>query len=137
MNFKDIYYRAAVSMTMLSTSAMAALAQASGGSSTTGDAAAPVEFLKNARSKAANSALNASSISTGGNNVVIVLSVIFAIAGFALAGFSGIKIYKASQDENSREDGGRSVIAFVVGCGVAITGIVVGTVTNYMTGTSS
>ena len=136
MNIKDIYYRSLVTATMLGLSTMSALAQATGGSAS-GDPSAPIEFLKNSRSKASSSALNASSIATGGNNAGIVISIIFAVVGIGLAGISAVKLYKSSQDDNAREDAGRSLAGIVVGSAVTILGVIIGVVTTYMTGAST
>lgn len=135
MNFKDIYCRALASATMLGLGATSALAQATGGS--TGDPSAPIEFLKTARQKASSSSLNASSIATGGNNAGIVISIIFAVVGIGLAGISGVKLYKSSQDDNAREDAGRSLAGLVVGSGITILGVLIGVVTTYMIGSGT
>jgi hypothetical protein len=124
MNFKDMYYLALATATVMGWSTVSALAQATGG--TSGDPSAPIEFLKNSRSKAASSSLNASSIATGGNNAGIVISII-----------SGVKLYKSSQDDNAREDSGRSIAGIVVGSGVTILGVIIGVVTTYMTGSGT
>ena len=136
MNVKDIYYRSIISATMLGLSAMSALAQGTGGGSA-GDPAAPIDFLAKSRSKASSSALNASSIATGGNNAGIVISIIFAVVGIGLAGISAVKLYKSSQDDNAREDAGRSLAGLVVGSGVTILGVIIGVVTTYMTGSGT
>ncbi|MCF4130126.1 hypothetical protein [Methylobacterium sp. SyP6R] len=132
MNVKDIYYRALASVTMVGLSAMSALAQA-----TSGDPSAPIDFLKTARQKASSSSLNASSIATGGNNAGIVISIIFAVVGIGLAGISAVKLYKSSQDDNAREDAGRSLAGLVVGSGVTILGVIIGVVTTYMIGSGT
>jgi hypothetical protein len=135
MNFKDMYYHALATATVIGWSTVSALAQATG--ATSGDPSAPIEFLKNSRTKAASSSLNASSIATGGNNAGIVISIIFAVVGIGLAGISGVKLYKSSQDDNAREDSGRSIAGIVVGSGVTILGVIIGVVTTYMTGTGT
>lgn len=132
MNIKGIYYRVLVSATMLGLSAMSALAQA-----TSGDPSAPIDFLKTARQKASSSSLNASSIATGGNNAGIVISIIFAVVGIGLAGISAVKLYKSSQDDNAREDAGRSLAGLIVGSGVTILGVIIGVVTTYMIGSGT
>lgn len=132
MDVKDIHYRVLASVTMVGLSAMSALAQAA-----SGDPSAPIDFLKTARQKASSSSLNASSIATGGNNAGIVISIIFAVVGIGLAGISAVKLYKSSQDDNAREDAGRSLAGLVVGSGVTILGVIIGVVTTYMIGSGT
>lgn len=103
LRYRDIHYRLLASATLLTLSAVSALAQAQG------DPLAPLSILKTAREKAASSQLNAANITTGGNNAGIVFTVIFAVVGMGLAGISGVKLYKSSQDDNAREDAGRSL----------------------------
>ena len=83
---------------------------------------------------AQSSQLNASSIATGGNNAGIVITILFAVVGIGLAGISGVKLYKSSQDDNSRDDAGRSLAGLVVGSAITILGVIIGVVTTYMTG---
>ena len=59
MRYKDMYYRALATATVMGWSTVSALAQAGG---TTGDPSAPLDLLKTARQKAQSSQLNASSI---------------------------------------------------------------------------
>lgn len=129
LRYRDIQYRVLASATMLGMSVMSALAQ-----STTGDPSAPLEILKTARQKAQSSQLNASSIAQGGNNAGIVFTILFAVVGIALAGISGVKLYKSSQDDNAREDAGRSLVGLIVGSAITILGVIIGVVTTYMTG---
>ncbi|MCJ2029480.1 hypothetical protein MKK50_08715 [Methylobacterium sp. J-043] len=128
MNYKDIQYRVLASATILTMSAMSALGQS------TGDPSAPLDILKTARQKAQSSQLNATSIAQGGNNAGIVFTILFAVVGIALAGISGVKLYKSSQDDNAREDAGRSLVGLVVGSAITILGVIIGVVTTYMTG---
>jgi hypothetical protein len=130
MRYKDMYYRALATATVMGWSTVSALAQAGG---TTGDPSAPLDLLKTARQKAQSSQLNASSIATGGNNS-IVITILFAVVGIGLAGISGVKLYKSSQDDNSRDDAGRSLVGLVVGSAITILGVIIGVVTTYMTG---
>jgi hypothetical protein len=132
MKFKDMYYRALATATVIGWGTVTALAQA-----TSGDPSAPIDFLKTARQKASSSSLNASSIATGGNNAGIVISIIFAVVGIGLAGISAVKLYKSSQDDNAREDAGRSLAGLVIGSGVTILGVIIGVVTTYMTGSGT
>lgn len=104
------------------------------GQSSTGDPTAPLDILRTARQKAQSSQLNATNIATGGNNAGIVITIIFAVVGIALAGFSGVKLYKSAQDDNAREDAGRSLAGLVVGSGITILAVIIGVVTTYMTG---
>ena len=129
---KDMQYRVLASATMIGLSVLPAWAQSS-----TGDPSAPLDILKTARQKASSSALNASSIATGGNNAGIVFTILFAVVGIALAGISGVKLYKSSQDDNAREDAGRSLVGLVVGSGITILGVIIGVVTTYMTGSGT
>jgi hypothetical protein len=129
VNYKHVQYRVLASATMLTMSAMSALGQG-----TTGDPSAPLDILKTARQKAQSSQLNASSIAQGGNNAGIVFTILFAVVGIGLAGISGVKLYKSSQDDNAREDVGRSLMGLIVGSGITILGVIIGVVTTYMTG---
>ena len=115
---------------MWSMAAGSALGQATG----TGDPSAPLEILRTARQKATSSQLNATNIATGGNNFGIVITIVFAVVGIALAGFSAVKLYKAAQDDNAREDSGRSIAGLVIGSAITILGVIIGVVTTYMTG---
>ncbi|MGN7126804.1 hypothetical protein [Methylorubrum thiocyanatum] len=132
MRLRDFHYKALATVTLWGMAAGSAFAQGTGGN--TGDPAAPLDFLRTARQKAQSSQLNASNIAQGGNNAGIVISIIFAVVGIALAGFSGVKLYKAAQDDNAREDSGRSVAGLVIGSGITILGVIIGVVTSYMTG---
>ncbi|MDP4025768.1 hypothetical protein Q8W71_24355 [Methylobacterium sp. NEAU 140] len=132
VSYKDIYDRVLMSGTLLSMSAMAALAQSSGG--TTGDPSAPLDILKQARQKAQSSQLNATSIAQGGSNAGFVIMILFGVVGICLAGISAVKLYKSSQDDNAREDAGRSLVGLIIGSGITILGVIIGVVTNYMTG---
>ena len=131
MRYKDMYYSALATATVMGWSTVSALAQAGG---TTGDPSAPLDILKTARQKAASSSLNATNIATGGNNAGIVITILFAVVGIGLAGISGVKLYKSSQDDNSRDDAGRSLVGLVVGSAITILGVIIGVVTTYMTG---
>lgn len=128
MRYRDIQYRLLASATLLTMSAVSALAQ------NTGDPTAPLAILKTAREKAQSSQLNAANIATGGNNAGIVFTILFAVVGIALAGISGVKLYKSSQDDNAREDAGRSLVGLIVGSAITILGVIIGVVTSYMTG---
>ena len=132
VQIKDMQYRVLASVTMFGLGVLPAWAQ-----NTTGDPTAPLDILKTARQKASSSALNASSIATGGNNAGIVFTILFAVVGIALAGISGVKLYKSSQDDNAREDAGRSLVGLVVGSGITILGVIIGVVTTYMTGSGT
>ncbi|MEN3214047.1 hypothetical protein PUR23_29120 [Methylorubrum populi] len=129
---KDIHYRVLASATMIGLSVLPAWAQ-----NTTGDPSAPLDILKTARQKASSSSLNASSIATGGNNLGIIFTILFGVVGIALAGISGVKLYKSSQDDNAREDAGRSLVGFIVGSGITILAVLIGVVTTYMTGSGT
>lgn len=130
MRYKDLAYSVLATATMWSMAASSALGQNSG----TGDPSAPLDILRTARQKATSSQLNATNIATGGNNVGIVITIVFAVVGIALAGFSAVKLYKAAQDDNAREDSGRSIAGLVIGSAITILGVIIGVVTTYMTG---
>ena len=129
MRIQDVQYHllAAATMTMLTVGNAL-------GQSSTGDPTAPLDILRTARQKAQSSQLNATNIATGGNNAGIVITIIFAVVGIALAGFSWVKLYKAAQEDNAREDAGRSLAGLVVGSAITILGVIIGVVTTYMTG---
>lgn len=133
MRYKELPYALLATATMWSMAAGSALGQVGG----TGDPSAPLDILRTARQKASTSQLNATNIATGGNNIGIVITIIFAVVGIALAGFSGVKLYKAAQEDNAREDAGRSLAGVVIGSAITILGIIVGVVTSYMTGTTA
>lgn len=48
-----------------------------------------------------------------------------------------MKLYKSSQDDNAREDAGRSLVGLVVGSGITILGVIIGVITTYMTGSGT
>lgn len=102
----------------------------------TSDPSAPLDVLKTARDKAKNSNLTSDSIAAGGSKMGFVIMILFAVAGIGLAGVSGVKLYKASQDENTREDTGRSLAGVIIGGALTILGVIIGVITNYMTGTT-
>lgn len=128
MRFSDVQYRVFATVVIWGLAAVPALANS------TGDPLAPLEVLRTARQKAQSSQLNAANIATGGNNLGIVITILFAVVGMALAGFSAVKLYKAAQDDNAREDSGRSLAGVVIGSAITILGVVIGVVTTYMTG---
>ena len=66
-----------------------------------------------------------------------MFTILFAVVGIALAGISGVKLYKSSQDDNAREDAGRSLVGLVVGSGITILGVIIGVITTYMTGSGT
>ncbi len=128
MRVEDIEYKIAAVLTCYGLSMLPAWAQNSG------DPSAPLDILRTARQKAQSSQLNATSIASGGNNLGIVITIIFAVVGIGLAGFSGVKLYKSAQDDNAREDSGRSLAGLVIGSAITILGVIIGVVTTYMTG---
>ena len=107
-------------------------ARASSGSS--GDPSAPLDILRQARQKAASSNLTVDSITSGGSKAGLIIMAIAALGGIGLAGVSGFHLYRATQDENSRESVGRSIGGVVIGSGITILGVIIGVVTNFMTG---
>ena len=130
MRYRNLSYGLLATATMWSMAAGSALGQGTG----TGDPSAPLEILRTARQKATSSQLNATNIATGCNNIGIVITIVFAVVGIALAGFSAVKLYKAAQDDNAREDSGRSIAGLVIGSAITILGVIIGVVTTYMTG---
>ncbi|MGN8096831.1 hypothetical protein [Methylobacterium sp. 22177] len=131
MRLNDLQYRILASATLWATAAASALGQSS-----SSDPSAPLDLLKTARQKAQNSSLNADSIASGGNKAGIVIIVLFAVVGIGLAGVSGVRLYKAAQDDSGREDTGRAIAGLVIGAALTILGVVIGVVTNYMTGSN-
>ena len=131
MRIQDIQYRLLAAATMTCLTIGSALGQSS-----TGDPTAPLDILRTARQKAQSSQLNATNIATGGNNAGIVITILFAVVGIALAGISGVKLYKSAQEDNAREDAGRSLAGLVVGSAITILGVIIGVVTTYMTGSA-
>jgi hypothetical protein len=127
---KNAYYGALAAATVYAGGVVDALAQTS-----TGDPSAPLDILKQARQKAASANLNVDSIASGGSKAGLAIMAIAAVGGIGLAGVSGFHLYRATQDENSRESVGRSIGGVVIGSGITILGVVIGVVTNFMTGT--
>ena len=107
-------------------------ARASSGGS--GDPSAPLDILRQARQKAASSNLTVDSITSGGSKAGLIIMAIAALGGIGLAGVSGFHLYRATQDENARESVGRSIGGVVIGSGITILGVIIGVVTNFMTG---
>ena len=98
------------------------------------DVSAPLAQLQSARDKAKNSNLQVSQIKSGSESLFDVLLIIAGLGGTALAGVSLYKLYQASQDEQSRENVGRSIAGLVIGCLITILAIIVGLITNLATG---
>ena len=124
---KKLYYGALAAITTLSWQ-VSALAQEQ-------DPAAPIQFLKSAREKAAQSELSADKISDSGNKIAYIVAIVFSIIGIALAGNSLIKMYKANTDINSRESSGGAFLGFLIGSGMTILGVLIGIITYAITGT--
>jgi F0F1-type ATP synthase membrane subunit c/vacuolar-type H+-ATPase subunit K len=99
------------------------------------DPSAPLDVLNQARTKASSSSLNTTSLTSSFSNIGLFIMGAFGLAGIGLAGISGTKLYQASQNpEGSREHVGRSIAGIVIGAGITIIGVVIGVITNYMTG---
>ncbi len=130
---KRKYYAVAAWALVTSASVSDALAQAT----STTDPANPIQFLKDSRSKAGQSNLDATSFSSGATNVSSIIAMGMVVVGLALASVSGYKLYKANQDENSRENTGASVAGLVIGSLLTIIGVIVGVVVNYAIGKNS
>lgn len=126
---KDAYYGAMAAAMVYGLGATGALAQ-----TTSGDPSAPLDILKQARQKASSSNMNMDSIASGGSKMGFAIMALSAVGGVGLAGVSGFKLYRGTQDENSRESVGRSIGGVVIGSGITILGVVIGVVTNFMTG---
>lgn len=126
---RNSYYWALAAASVYLGSAFDAVAQ-------TTDPSAPLEILRTARQKASSSNLKADSISSGMSSLGYIFMAVAAVGGIALAGSSGFKLYRATQDENARESAGRSVGGIIIGSAITILGVVIGVVTNYMTGSS-
>lgn len=127
---KNVVYGAMAAATVYAGSGVGA--RASSGSA--GDPSAPLEILRQARQKAASSNLTVDSITAGGSKAGLIIMAIAALGGIGLAGVSGFHLYRATQDENSRESVGRSIGGVVIGSGITILGVIIGVVTNFMTG---
>jgi p-aminobenzoyl-glutamate transporter AbgT len=110
-----------------------ATALAAGGG-TTVDPSAPLQVLADAKAKAASSSLTSTDIATGGTNMANVIMVFAVVIGLALALWSGMSLYKSSQDENSRESPTRSIVGLVVGALITVIALVVGVIVNYSFG---
>lgn len=129
---KRKYYAVAAWALVMSASVSEALAQTS-----TTDPANPIQFLKDSRSKAGQSNLDATSFQSGATNVSSIIAMFMVVVGLGLASVSGYKLYKANQDENSRENTGASVAGLVIGSLLTIIGVIVGVVVNYAIGKNS
>lgn len=127
---KNAYYGGLATATVYGAGVASALAQTSG----SGDPSAPLDILKTARQKAGSSNLNVDSLTSGGSKAGLIIMAIAAVGGIGLAGVSGFHLYRATQDENSRESVGRSLGGVVIGSGITILGVIIGVVTNFMTG---
>ena len=129
---RTVCYRVMAAATVYGGGVLGALAQTTG----SGDPSAPLDILKQARQKAASSNLNVDSITSGGSKAGLAIMAVSAVAGIGLAGVSGFNLYRATQDEGSRESVGRSIGGIVIGSGITILGVIIGVVTNFMTGSS-
>jgi len=123
------YYGCLASASVVCLSALPAAAQTS-----TTDPAAPLDFLKTARSTASSSNLNTTSVTTFGGNIATIVAIAAGVVGLILAAVSGKKLYDAVQNENSRENVGASVAGLMIGALLTIIGIIVGATTNFATG---
>lgn len=100
------------------------------------DPAAPLDFLKSARTTASNSNLNTESAATFGGNIATIIAIACGVVGLGLAGVSGKKLYDAVSNENSRESVGGSLGGVVLGALLTIIGVIVGVVTNNVASSS-
>lgn len=131
--FRRLCDRAYIGFTTASILLVAGGAHAQGTSTT--DVGAPLDQLKQARTKAENSALDAESAKSGATKVVDVLIYGAAALGLALALLSAYKLYKAAQEgEQSRESTGKSIAGLILGSLITVIAIVVGVVVNYAAG---
>ncbi|MFG1270591.1 hypothetical protein V5F40_21815 [Xanthobacter sp. DSM 14520] len=125
----QVLYGCLASASVVCFSALPAAAQTS-----TTDPAAPLDFLKTARSTASSSNLNTTSVSSFGGNIATIVAIAAGVVGLVLAAVSGKKLYDSVQNENSRENVGASVAGLAIGALLTIIGIIVGAVTNFATG---
>lgn len=121
-----VYYSTLAGITVATLDAMSAFAQSI-------DPAAPLDFLRTSREKAAASNLNVDSVTSGGGSLATIVAVFSAVVGLVLCAFSGHKLYRSVQDENSRESTGASIGGFAIGACLTIVGIMVGVVTGFAT----
>ena len=121
------YYGCLASASVVCFSALPAAAQ-------TTDPAAPLDFLKTARSTASSSNLNTTSVTTFGGNIATIVAIAAGVVGLILAAVSGKKLYDAVQNENSRENVGASVAGLAIGALLTIIGIIVGATPNFAPG---
>ena len=114
--FNDIYYLALAAGTVWLLSTLGASADA--------NPAAPLDFLASARSAASSSTMTSSGLLGLTNTGANIVAGVSGLGGLSLAGVSGSKLWKASQDENAREGVVIIIVPFVSGqvsavpCGV-------------------
>lgn len=103
----------------------------------TADPKAPLEFQKQAQSAAQNSRINPDDAKSGLENVAGV--ALYGASAFSLlfAGYSLYKWWDAVNNEQSRNNAGRSAMAAVIAGIIGITGIFVGWVQNIALGGGS
>jgi hypothetical protein len=98
------------------------------------DPAAPIQFLKTAREKAAQSEISADKLSETGSKLGFLAAVFFAVLGIIIAGIGLVMIYQANTNSNSRYTTGTGFIVFLVGAALTILTVLVGIITYSVTG---
>jgi|GEM_PF-5058665 len=101
------------------------------------DPKAPLEFQKQAQDAAANSRMNPDDAKTGLENVAGVFLYTASAFSLAFAGYSIYKWWDAVNNEQSRNNAGRSAMAAVIAGILGIVGIFLGWVQSIALGGGS
>lgn len=119
---RDLYLGALAFGSVYLSGAVEVLAQA--------DPKAPLEFQKQAQSAAQNSRLNPDSAKSGFENLAGVALYGASALSLLFAGYSLYQWWEATNNEQSRNNAGRSFMAACIAGVIGIVGIFVGWVQN-------
>lgn len=95
---------------------------------------APLQIIQDAQSKAKSTSLNTDSIQSNVNLWAGILAMLCGLGGLIYCGVSATKLWKATQDEQSRESIGRSIGGFIIGAAISMLVLVVGAITTGLIG---
>lgn len=95
--------------------------------------AAPLDFLATAKSAANSSTMTSSGIIGLTNTGASIVAAVSGLGGLSLAGVSGSKLWKATQDENARDGIFRSATGFGLGSLLTALGVMVAYNANLFT----
>ena len=136
--FKGALVKGVSSFAMLPIMVMVWTAAEANTTSGTVDPSAPLDILRTARQTAASSNMNVASASTTGANVLNLAIIFFAVAGVVCSGISGQRLYKNIQEgDQARGSNFNYIMALVLGALMTILSVIVGVITNFVTGSGA